>query len=97
MATKNNIRLVVERLFTMAAGGPVNTSEKASKYPNVIKKIEETYDVRIASNELTVGQIIDICYNTNRAKAIAKIKRYIGEYNIDMSEVFSNDEGASIH
>lgn len=99
MPTKNDIRIVVERFFTMAAGGPVNTSEKiSSKYQNVVKKVEETYDVELKKDKLSVDQIVDICYNTNRARAIKKIKRLIDEYNVDAHEVFtSNDEGSSIH
>ena len=99
MPTKNDIRIVVERFFTMAAGGPVNTSEKiSSKYQNVVKKVEETYDVEIKKDKLSVDQIVDICYNTNRARAIKKIKKLVAEYSIDAHEVFANnDEGSSIH
>lgn len=98
MNTINNIRVVVERLFTNAAGGPVNTSKKtASDYPDVIKKIEEIYDVNLQDYKfLTVDQIVNVCFSTNKARAIAKIKLYIDEYNINASDIFS-DEGTSIH
>ena len=98
MSTKKDIRFVVERLFNMAAGGSVKTNEvTASKFPAVVKRIEETYDVQILDPSLTVDQIVDICYNTNRARAIQKIKQYVNEYTIDVSEIFPPDIDASIH
>ena len=99
MDTKNDIRVVVERLCTMAAGGPVNTKEKLNvKFSNAVNQIERIYDVNLDKpSELTVDQIVDICYNTNRHRALLKIKQYINEYQFNVADVFPPDEGVSIH
>lgn len=90
MSNLKNVRTVVVRLFTRAAGGPVNTTQKInSKFSEVLKQIEATYGVKLPNKEsLSIDEIIDICYQTSREKALKKIKGYIEEYEFDVNELF---------
>ena len=91
MSRLQDVRLVVVRLFTTAAGGPVNTTEKINpKFSNTIKQIEATYGVKLQNPEsLSIDEIVEICYNTCRQKALKKTRDYINEYEIDVNELFS--------
>lgn len=91
MSSLKDVRLVVVRLFTAAAGGPVNTTKKIqSKFSNTIKQIEATYGVKLPNCEtLSIDEVVDICYRTCREKALKKIKGYIEEYEFDVKELFS--------
>ena len=90
MSSLKDVRLVVVRLFTVAAGGPVNTTEKISpKFSTAIKQIEATYGVKLPNHEsLSIDEVVDICYQTCREKTLEKIKSYIVEYEIDANELF---------
>ena len=102
--TRNNIYTVIERLFTIVAGGPDNTMTSTqnfqaskSKYEHILNQIENIYGVKIPNDiVLDCEQITDICYNECRKKALQKVKQLIGEYDITAHEVFEK-EFVSIH
>ena len=97
-AKKFEIATVVTRLFTNAAGRPVEVNESvkalnicSEKFSQTINKIEDIYGIKIDNANdpsTTLEKIVDICYDNSRAKAIRKVKDAIVEYHIFLSEIY---------